>query len=414
MIIALDGQVLMNDRKSGIGILAHELTQQLIKSGKHKYVICAFSLGRSKEQLERLKKYKTEEIRINRIIHRGIYLRLWRYLPLPYRWMFKGNTDVNIFWNYDTPPGVKGASLTFVHDMTFMAYPETMDDSVRSILKRNMADTCSRADCILTISEFSKREIMKYMNVPENKIRVIYCGVDSSRFHVIDDIEAIEDTKKKYDINGEYFLYVGTLEPRKNLIFLIRAYALAKREAAREDKIKNRVVKEETTRDESVNEQTLKQESVKQFPKLVLGGMKGWHYEGIFAEVTAQGLLDDVVFTDYLPEEDVPLLMNGAAAFVFPSLYEGFGIPPLEAMACGTPVIVSDRASLPEVVQDTGMVVTVEEEESLATAMIDMLNSEIRKTYREKGLEHVKRFTWKHAAEQLLEVIDEYGEKSNS
>lgn len=378
MIVALDGQVLMSGRRSGIGMVAYEMTRELARDERLHCKMRVFARGRSREQLANVQSAGVNDIEICSWLRRGVYLRLWHYLPIPYRRIFREKADVSIFWNYDTPPGVQGASLTYVHDMTFQAYPETMDESVRRIMRRNMADTCARADRILTISEFSKREIVRYMKVPEEKIRVIPCGVDLSQFRVIENAQEIERTKKRYGITSDYFLYVGTLEPRKNLPFLVRAYAQAKRGAKGA------------------------------FPQLVLGGMKGWHYEGIFDEVKRQGVESSVIFTDYLPREDVPLLMNGAAAFVFPSLYEGFGIPPLEAMACGTPVIVSDRASLPEVVGDAGMVVPIETERPLTEALRAMLGPETREAYRTKGLAHVRQYTWKRAAELLADVCLEF------
>lgn len=378
MIVALDGQVLMNDKKSGISILAQETIKELIQDDRLHCKLQIFSQGRTPEQLSQAKDIGVSDIEECSWLRRGIYLRLWHYLPFPYRWIFGKGADVSVFFNYDTPPGVKGAVLTYVHDMTFMAYPETMDDDVRRILRRNMEDTCSRADRILTLSQFSKQEIMKYMGVPERKIRVIPCGVDFTKFHTDYDPQQIEQVKNKYGISEGYFLYLGTLEPRKNLPFLIRAYAQAK------------------------------QEYGNPFPKLVLGGAKGWHYDDIFAEVHQQDVQDDVVFTDYLPREDIAPLMSGAIAFLFPSLYEGFGIPPLEAMACGTPVIVSDRASLPEVVGDAGMVVSVETTKAMSEAIRSMLSPSTRNVFVEKGLQHVTQFTWERSAKLLGDVCLEF------
>lgn len=378
MKVALDGQVLMAEKRSGIETLAYETTRELIKDGRFQCRARVFGNGDLERHLQRLYDLGMEDVQVCRWFRRWVYLRVWHYLPVPYSWFFRDFADVNVFWNCDVPPGVKGVSLVYVHDMTYKAYSETMDQAVFRILKRNMADTCERADRILTISEFSKSEIVEYMDVAPEKIHVIPCGVDFSQFRVICDSKTVEQTKNKYGISGDYFLYVGTLEPRKNLEFLIRAYAKAK------------------------------QESKEIFPKLVLGGGKGWHYDGIFAEVERAGVQDDVIFTDYLPREDIPLLMNGATAFVFPSLYEGFGIPPLEAMACGTPVIVSDRASLPEVVGDAGMVVPVETEHALVKALHDVLQPEVREEHRKKGLAHVEQYTWKRAAELLAEVCMEF------
>jgi glycosyltransferase involved in cell wall biosynthesis len=377
--IAFDGQVLMDTNKSGIGIVATEMIKALVKKPSFTYQINAFSLGRTEEQLERLQEVGVpkENIRICKWFHRGIYLRMWHYLAIPFRWLFSGDdADVYVFWNYDTPPGVKGKAIVYVHDMTYLAYPETMDEDVLHILRRNMKDTCKRADVIVAVSEFTKQEIIKYLSVPEEKIRVIPNGVDQENYRIIDDDKEIAETKKKYGIEDAYFLYVGTIEPRKNIELLVHAYAKARRDR-------------------------------KDFPQLVFAGKKGWRTEKIYETARSYGIEGALLFTGYVPSEDLPILMNGATAFVFPSVYEGFGIPPLEAMACGTPVIVSDRASLPEVVGDAGMVVPVDTEEPLAAAMCRMVEeASLREQYREKGLAHVKKYTWDRAANRLAEICE--------
>ena len=382
--IAFDGQVLMDINKAGIGTLAEETIESLVKNPMFEYQINAFYFGRTIEQRKRLMGHGIDEndIEVCKWFHRGIYLRMWHYLPISFRFFFpKDNADVHIFWNYDTPPGVKGKVITYVHDMTYKDYPETMDATVFKILNRNMEDTCRRADVLVTLSEYSKQQIIKYLAVPEDKIRVVPCGVDQNLYRVIEDDTSIAAIKSKYGIDGDYFLYVGTIEPRKNISLMVQAYADAR----------NMLIQREAD-----------------VPKLVLGGRKGWLTERIFESVKEYGVEKDVIFTDYLPQEDVPILMNGAVGFLFPSLYEGFGMPPLEAMACGTPVIVSDRASLPEVVGHAGMIVSVDNQVELADGMVKLaLDKRYRTELSQKGLEHVKKYTWERAAEILAEICEE-------
>ena len=166
-------------------------------------------------------------------------------------------------------------------------------------LKRSM----KRADIIITDSEFSKSEIVKYFPQHEKKIRVVPCGVDLERFHPCTEPERIPEVKKSLDIKGDYFLYLGTIEPRKNLERLITAYG------------------------------HLADKLGEDCPKLVMAGGKGWLNDGIYSRVERLGLTDKVIFTKYVPSDDLNPLMCGALAFVFPSIYEGFGMPPLEAMA---------------------------------------------------------------------------------
>ena len=377
--LCLDGQALMEEVPAGIGTLAAETARSLIRDGSLDCTIRAFSRGRSAAQLEKLRHYglDDEHIQISRFFPRGIYLRLWHAIPLPWSLFFRGKADLNLFWNYDVPPGVPGKTLVFVHDMTCLRCPETMDRGVRRLLERNLADTCRRADRILTLSDFSKREIVELMGVAPEKIAVVPCGVDHALFHPQEDSAAVAGLREKYGIAEKYFLYVGTLEPRKNLPLLLKAY--------------ERLVL-----------------ACPDAPQLVLGGRKGWQYESLMDTLGSEALRGRVICTDYLPRGEIPVLMAGALAFVFPSLYEGFGLPPAEAMACGTPVVVSDRASLPEVVGDAGLIVPVEDETALYEAMLRLLREpETRQRLSRLGPERAARYTWDAAAKRVLEVCRE-------
>lgn len=183
--------------------------------------------------------------------------------------------------------------------------------------------------------------------------------------------------KKFLEIEGEYFLYLGTIEPRKNLERLIEAYHIFT-------------------------------QKVKDAPKLVLAGGKGWLYDSIFAKVTELKLDKQVIFTKYVPSEDMNPLMCGALAFVFPSVYEGFGMPPLEAMACGVPVLSSDAASLPEVTGDCAVICDAYSAESISDGLFRLYSDEnLRKELSVKGLERAKGFTWERSAEILYNVYRE-------
>lgn len=371
--INFDAHALMESQKTGIGKVADNIMKCFVEDEEISGCLNVFTLGKQKQDLEKLLKYENENIMIQKCVWypRGIYLRTWRYIPIPYQCFFTEQSDIVQFWGYDIPPGVRGKKVVMVHDMAYKSYPDTVDISVRRILERNMKDTCKRADCIVTVSNFSKQEILNYMNVESNKIIVMPCGVDHSRYHIIEDVEKIEKIKKRYCISGQYYIYVGTLEPRKNIRVLIQAYTKLK-------------------------------EKKNEIPKLVLVGKKGWMYEEIFQEIRRYKLEKDIIFTGYAAEEEIPLLLNGAIAFIFPSLYEGFGIPPLEAMACGTPVIVSNRASLPEVVGNAGILVDPTDVVGIAQNMWELYNNnELRDRYREKGLVQAKKFTWESSARIL-------------
>ena len=235
-----------------------------------------------------------------------------------------------------------------------------------------------RADLIVTDSEFSKTEIIKYFPKCESKIRVVPCGVDLERFHPCTEPERIPEVKKSLEIEGDYFLYVGTIEPRKNLERLISAYAAFAKKVG------------------------------EKAPKLVLAGGKGWLDNGIYSRVERLGLTGKVIFTKYVPSEDLNPLMCGALAFVFPSIYEGFGMPPLEAMACGVPVLTSGEASLPEVTGDCAVICDAYSVKSIAKGLYRLCTDEkLRHELSRKGLERAKGFTWERSAEMLQAVYNE-------
>ena len=205
-----------------------------------------------------------------------------------------------------------------------------------------MRTSCRHADHIVTVSAFSKKEIMRLLHVPEGKITVIPNAVDHTVYHTDYSKDQLKMVRSRYGIREDYFLYLGTIEPRKNLERLLDAYARLCRE------------KPDT-------------------PQLVLAGRRGWLCDGIYEKARSLNLGNKILFTGYVRQQDSPMLMCGAAAFVFPSLYEGFGMPPLEAMACGTPVITSNTTSLPEVAGDAAVLVNPKSRSEIYRAMKQML-----------------------------------------
>ena len=261
--------------------------------------------------------------------------------------------------------------------MVYRAFPETVRGRTKTMLDMGLVPSMRRADAIVTDSEFSRSEIVKYYPQFAGKIRVVPCGVDLQRFHPVEDAAAIAQVRKTYGIGERYFLYLGTLEPRKNLERLIEAYAAYAK-------------------------------SMDDPAQLVLAGGKGWLYDGIFARVQALGLEDRVIFTQYIASEDMCALMSGALAFTFPSLYEGFGMPPLEAMACGTPVLVSDAASLPEVTGNSAVIVRAEDTDSITQGLVRLdTDADLRRRLSQEGLARAKTFTWERSAGMLYDIYRE-------
>lgn len=377
MKIAFDVQLLTKGNKTGIACCAYNILNDLPNKENNQCYLNYFTSGygnKRSNEIEKLvhKGYIIQECRWFRNI---FYRILMNYIQLPYGLFFHKKVDATIFFNYIIPPRVKGKKIVFVHDMVYKACPETVRYKTKKMLELSCEKSCKRADMIVTDSEFSKSEIIKYLNIDSSKIKVLYCGVDLNTYHTDYKVEDITNVKTKYKIDGEYILYLGTIEPRKNIERIIEAY----------------------------NVLYLKD---KNCPKLVLAGGNGWLYDEIFAKAEELKNKGKIIFTGYVDEIDVPLLYCGASIFVFPSLYEGFGLPPLEAMACGTPVITSDAASLPEVVGNAAIKVNPLSSEAISDAMYLLCsNQALHDEYREKGLSQAKRYSWKRTAKKFSEIV---------
>lgn len=256
-----------------------------------------------------------------------------------------------------------------VYDLSFALFPELFRGPNQTYLRLFTRWSIRRARRVLAISDHTRRDVQRLYGVPVDRIDVARPGVDP-RFKPLPR-EAVDTFCRKHNLPGRFFLYLGTLEPRKNLGRLIEAFAL-------------------------LNEF--------QDAKLAMVGGKGWLYRDLFAQVKSLGLEDRVMFAGYAPGEDLPLWYNSATAFVYPSTYEGFGIPPLEAMACGTPVITSNAASLPEAVGDAGLTVGPEDVPGLARAMSQVWqDASLRRDLSQRGIAWARRFTWEATARATVE-----------
>ena len=300
---------------------------------------------------------------------------LWHRLRLPI-WVELATGAVDIFHSPDfvLPPVRRARTLVTVHDLSFIHYPQCADANLRAYLNKVVPRSVHRADLILADSQSTKDDLVELLGVESDKIEVVYPGVEK-RFHPIEDQTLLEEVRNRYYLPSRFILSLGTLQPRKNFARLIEAYSLL----------------------------------VTHYPflQLVIAGGKGWLYEEIFATVEQLGLEEKVIFPGFVADGDLPALYNLADLFVFPSLYEGFGLPPLEALACGRPVITSDASSLPEVTGGAGLMVEAIDVEALAEAMKRVLED---KTLREgmiaRGLEQAGKFTWEKAAVKLLNLYE--------
>ena len=377
MKYAFDAQLLLEEEKTGIGYVADGLLRAIRAMDREDTLQLNYYRFHKPWVPDELKEYMKLGFHLR--CGKGSYTAYkaaWNVVPVPYSHYFGKDADVTMFFNYYISPGVRGRKVTMFHDMGYKAFPEAVRFRTKAMLDMNMARACKWADKIICVSEFTKAETLKYLDVDPGKLVVMPEGIRKERFHNNYSKEVIADAKKRYALPEDYFLYLGTLEPRKNIVRMIEAYALLR---AR----------------------------LKDVPPLVMVGRKGWMYDDIFTRIEELGLDDSVICTGYVPSEDVPLLLSGAMCFVFPSLYEGFGLPPLEAMACGTPVLTTDGNSLKEVAGDCAVLVDPMSVESISDGMEQLLQSAtLRADLAKRGISRAALFTWERAARIVLDVFE--------
>ncbi|MCL5074138.1 MAG: glycosyltransferase family 4 protein [Chloroflexi bacterium] len=301
---------------------------------------------------------------------------LWEQLLQPLA-LLQEHIDVLHSLGYVQPILCASRSVVTVHDLSFLLYPRIFNRLNRLYLSVFTYLSTRRADKVIAVSENTKRDLIRLLNVPADKIVVIGHGVEES-FRPLAESE-VAAFRERQGLPAAFILFVGTLEPRKNISTLLKAYAQLRRES--------------------------------HLPhKLVIAGAKGWLYERIFTQARELGLQDDVLFPGYIALDQLPLWYNCADLFVYPSLYEGFGFPPLEAMACGTPLVCSQASSLPEVVGEVGVLVDPLAVEEWAGAMVKVLSEPaLRWELRQKGLARARLFSWEGTARRTLEAYRSLG-----
>jgi glycosyltransferase involved in cell wall biosynthesis len=308
--------------------------------------------------------------------------RLWTHARLSWE-MARRSPDVLWVPAHVLPLVHPRRSVVTIHDLGYLYHPASYLLRHRLYLRLSTAWSARAATHLITVSAVTKADLVREHGVRPDKVTVVYSGVDT-RFQPQVDQVVLTEVRQRYGIPGPYVLYVGTLQPRKNLVRLVEAFS----QVAQED---------ETLR-------------------LVLAGRKGWLYDDIFATVARLGLTDRVVFTGYVPDDDVPALMAGARLFVLPSLYEGFGVPVVEAMACGVPVVCANIASLPEVAGDAALLVDPTDVDALAAAIRRALtDDDLRRELIARGLRQAARFSWDRCAAETLAVLTNLrmGESTN-
>lgn len=306
---------------------------------------------------------------------------MWHRLHIPW-WVdqFLGRIDVFHSPDFVSAPQRRGRSIVTVHDLSFLTVPDCAEPSLRRYLRRAVWRSVRNADSLVAVSSNTKADLVRLLRLPADRIHVVPNGVDE-RFSPVTDQEKVAALKNRLGLQGPYILTVGTLEPRKNLVRLLEAFKLL--------------------RDRGLTR------------RLVIAGRKGWLYEPIFQAVSRMNLGEAVTFLDFVDDDDLPTLYGAADAFVYPSIYEGFGIPPLEALACGTPVIASNTSSLPEVLDKAAILVDPVDPAAIAWGIDRVLhNDEERRHLIEAGLERARLFPWQAAGAKLIEIYQREDERA--
>jgi glycosyltransferase involved in cell wall biosynthesis len=379
MKIIVEGFPLFGKR-TGVGQYLKNLLNAALKHDSvNQYIVFGFLFMGRKVPWKDLPTAPNAKYKYVRFMPGRLYNRLRKIgFGLPIDALLRERADVFLFTNFKKLPQVfKDKSIVIIYDISFLTHGHFSEERNRQDLIRNVPKAANEANHIITISQNAKLELKQYFNIDPNKIEIINPAVDHGFFKP-QAAKVVNKIKLKYGIRGNYILYTGTLEPRKNIVGILNAYASLEKK-----------LQENCT--------------------LVLAGGKGWQDESIYGRLAELKDLP-ILTTGYVPDEDLPALYSGASVFVYPSHYEGFGMPPLEAMACGVPVITSDNSSLPEVVGDAGIMIKADDTDALAKNIKKVLTDDkLAQKMRASGLQQAQKFNWDESGKKLVELLEKIG-----
>jgi glycosyltransferase involved in cell wall biosynthesis len=362
-------------KKSGIGTYTAELAKRLYTDDRISFSGNLFNFRMRNDNEAALRGIRFP-IHYNTSMPYGVYRRIWGYLPIGYSDMFPHDADITHFFNYIVPPRVQGKVITTIYDLVYIRYPETMDKKNLARIKKGLLGSIERSDAIVTDSMFIKEEIISQFGLDADTVHVIYPAA------AVDEINiktSRTDLTDKWKIQKSYILFVGNIEPRKNLVRLIKAYNILRKE----------------------------------WPgplQLVITGGKGWNSDEIYKAAAESAYSADIIFTDYVTADEKAALYHNAELFVYPSIYEGFGIPLLEAMSCSVPVVCSNVSSIPEVVGEDAFLVNPFDEADMADTLLKALtNKELASSKAASAKLRAAAFSWDNSAEKLKELYIRMG-----
>lgn len=376
MLIGLDGNEANVENRVGSGKYAYELIKQFSQNKQ------SFSTNKKYEFEVFLKKKPLSDLPKESKNFKYKFFGpkfMWTQFALPIHLTFGRRPDLFFSLSHYGPRFSPVPYVITIFDLSYLHYPRLFKKDDLYQLKNWTKYSIKGAKHIFAISKSTKEDIIKNYGIDPKKITVTYIGYDQKLFKP-QLKEKIQKVKKIYKISGDYIIFIGTLQPRKNLERLIEAFKNSKLDIGN--------------------------------LKLVIVGRKGWLYDSIFEKVKGLRLEAKVIFTGYVTDYDLPPLISGAQAYVLPSLWEGFGIPVIEAQACGVPVAVSNVSSLPEIIGESGILVNPEKTDSIAEGIKKALNEKTRTDLVKKGFENVKRFSWEKCAKETLKVLEKVATKA--
>jgi glycosyltransferase involved in cell wall biosynthesis len=366
-----------------IAIDAHSVGAQL--AGNETYAVNLIEALAEIDQVNRYTLYVTRQSAVDQFTNRWPNFRLRRTLPhtplirIPLTLSIELRKDpVDVLHvQYTAPPRTPCALVATIHDLSFEHLPETFNRRSRAQLRLTVRRTAQKAAQILTLSEFSRRDIIETYGIDPERVSVTPPAAPPSFAPVTNETE-LQRIRTTYGIQRDYILALGSIQPRKNLVRLINAYASLGRA-----------------------------ERGKQLPQLVLAGKRGWLEAETMRAAEQSDARKDILFIGYVPDADLASLYSGALCFAYPSYFEGFGLPVLEAMQCGTAVIAGNRTSLPEAAGDAAILVDPFDEAAIANGLNRVIEDPAyRAELRVKGFERSAAFSWKTTAQLTLQAYE--------
>ncbi len=365
MIVGIDGRSAEVEKKAGINVYTHEIICNL-ESDCHVYF---------------RKRLRNKAIAEKSFVHpyviqfpsyRWKFDPIWERTALPY---LSNKTKPDVFWGprFYVPPRLKCPSVTTIHDIAFALIPDIVSKKQFDYFDTLIKDSIENSTHFISVSEATKQDFCKFYNVDEKKVTVIYNGFNPVYMEKVEEAY-IPSVKSKFNISNDFILFLGTIEPRKNLVRLVDAYINS-------DARKNKI-------------------------PLVLAGKKGWFDTELNKKISPLVEKNEIIMTGFLSTDELRALFQSCLFFAFPSIYEGFGIPAIEAMASGAPVLTSNNSSLIELFADSAQIIDPLSIDSITEGINKFVNdSAYRNEIKKKGEAYAKKFSWKKCAQEHLEVF---------